>query len=298
MTESELRSRVIQKMTHAELANLLDTDLSQFLWVGDNFFAEIVLKDASKQSDTEQILRQIASDLRSNNIVLEVVVRSIWLVTKSWYSDVARTPEGGIKTALDFRSSLKSGTKEIEIRVDVSIGALNVLRPKLGKENFVMHIGWSPEKGDVNESDIAAAVTAYLEMLLHRGGTSYWDPLLENHLELNQAGMSYVLGHSTAFQELHTAITDAFSSPVRQDFLKSLSASNVRIKNFERVLPELSNMLGGAYRRGQTFSVSATDLFTSLTKGEQELIKSYFLIQTQNLAAENPDLSKQFREVF
>jgi hypothetical protein len=178
--------------------------------------------------------------------------------------------------------------------VDVTIAALDALRQKLGTDAFIMHNGWSPETGDVEETNIAAAVTAYLETLLSRGGTSYWDPLLDKHLDLNQSGMSYVLGHSTAFQELHTAITDAFSPPVRKSFLRGLAGSGVRLTDFERALPELSSLLGGAYRRGQQFSVSASELFNNLGRGEQELVKQYYLIQSQKLSADHPELLTEF----
>jgi hypothetical protein len=196
--------------------------------------------------------------------------------------------------ALEFRAKLRSGPKETEVRVDVTMAALTVLRQKLGKDAFVMQVGWSPDKGDVEEANIAAAVRAYLEMLLSQGGTSYWDPLLDPHLNLNESAMSYVLGHGTAFQELHTAITDAFSPPVLQSFLKNLAISGVPLTDFDRSLPELSSLLGGAYQRGQRFSVSASELFNSLSRGEQELIKSYFLIQSRKLEADHPDILKEF----
>ena len=120
---------------------------------------------------------------------------------------------------LDFRVQLKSGQRELEIEVDVTIAALTILRQKLGKDDWVMHIGWSPEKGDVQTENISAAIATYLEIELSHGGLSYWDPLLNPRVELNDAAMSYVLGHSAAFQELHSAITDAFSEPVAKSFL-------------------------------------------------------------------------------
>ena len=295
MTESELEQLVLEQLRQAGIVNVVDRDLSQFLWLGNNFFAEIVLTDGSKQADAERILKNLVTDLQDKGTILDIVVRSKWQVIEVHYIDIARTAEGGFRTALDFRAKLQSGTKEIEIRVDVTIAALSVLRQKLGKSDFTMHIGWSPEKGDVGEANIVAAVKAYLEKLLSQGGTSYWDPLLDKHLDLNESAMSYVLGHSTAFRELYAAITDAFSMQVRQSFLKSLALSGVQPTDFDKVLPELSNLLGGAYRRGQKFSVSARELFESLTRGEQELIKSYFLNQYQKLEAENPALLKEFR---
>jgi hypothetical protein len=179
----------------------------------------------------------------------------------------------------------------------VTIAALTILRQKLGRDEFVTG-GWSPKRGDVDEESISAAVIAYLEFQLSHGGTSYWDPLLDDHLNLNEAAMSYVLGQSTAFQELHTAITDAFSPPVLKAFIGSLALSQIGMADFERVLPDLSNMLGGAFRRGQRFSISANELFGSLTRGEQELLKRYFLIMARKTKDEQPHLLEEFPSVF
>jgi len=199
-------------------------------------------------------------------------------------------------TALDFRSRLQSGSMTIEVRVDVTIAALSILRQKLGIEKFTLQ-GWSPSIGDVSEENICAAVKGFLETLLQQGGTSYWDPLLEKHLTLNEPAMSYFLGHSTAFQELHFAVTDAFSPSIRRSFLESLAASKRKIGDFVEILPELSNLLGGAYKGRQKFA-SASELFDSLTQGERELLKGYFLARIQELAAEEPKLVSQFQGVF
>jgi len=64
------------------------------------------------------------------------------------------------------------------------------------------------------------------------------------------------------------------------------------------VLPELSNMLGGAYRRGETFSTSANELFQKLDRGEQELLKKYFYARVELLKSESPELIRKFPKVF
>jgi hypothetical protein len=277
---------------------VLDRDVSQFLLTGSGYFIEIVLTDASRQADAEQVVRDVANELKKSGIQLDAVVRSLWQIDEVSYVGVARTPEGGIRTALDFRARLRSGQRKAEIRVDVTIAALTVLRQRLGKDEFIAEFGWSPQRGDVDEANIQAAVIAFLELQLRHGGTSYWDPLLDNHLLLNEAAMSYVLGHSTAFQELHTAITDAFSPIVRKNFIGSLALSHVSMADFDKVLPDLSNMLGGAYRRGQRFSVSAIELFNSLTRGEQELLRGYFLILARKARNEQPQLAQEYPSAF
>jgi len=296
MTESELEQLVIERLARAGIAGVLDRHLSQFLWLGEEFFAEIVLTDASKQADVEQLMKGVKEELNKTGTVVDPLVRSRWQVTEVHYLGPARSPEGVIKTALDFRSVLQSGSMMIDVRVDVTIAALSILRQKLGIEKFTLQ-GWSPSSGDVSEEHICAVVKGYLETQLQQGGTSYWDPLLEKHLTLNESAMSYYFGHSTAFQELHFAVTDAFSPLVRRSFLESLAASKRKIGDFVEILPELSNLLGGAYKGRQKFA-SASELFDSLTQGERELLKGYFLARIQELAAEEPKLVSQFQGVF
>ena len=298
LSESDLEKLAEARLSTAGVMNFVDRDRSQFLEVSPGWFCEIVLTDATKQADAERVIRELAGELRTTQTPLEYVVRSLWRVGKIRYAGPARTPEGGLRTALDFRAGLQSGKREIEIEVDVTIAALTVLRQKLGKDEWVMHIGWSPDKGDVQTENISAAIAVYLDILLSHGGTSYWDPLLHDRLDLDETAMSYVLGHSAAFQELHTAITDAFSEPVVKSFLQSLSVSSIRLRDFDRALSDLSTMLGGAFRRGQRFSVSASELYENLTAGERQLVKDYYLISARKLKNQHPEFVAQFPHLF
>jgi len=110
--------------------------------------------------------------------------------------------------------------------------------------------------------------------------------------------MLFVFGQSTAFNELWQAVSDAFEPPVVDSILGSLAVSRKKIQNFDAVLPELSNMLGGAYRRGETFSTSANELFQKLDRGEQELLKKYFYARVELLKSESPELIRKFPKVF
>lgn len=296
MTESELERLVVDRLAAVGIVGVLDRHLSQFLWVGEEFFVEVVLTDASRQADVVRLMKDIQAELARTGTALDPLVRSQWEVTEVHYFGASRSPEGGVMTASDFRVRLASGAMATEVRVDVSIAALSILRQKLGIGRFPL-VGWSPAKGDLSEENISAAVQGYVETQLQQGGVSYWDPLLQDRLTLNEAAMSYFLGHSIAFQELHSAVTDAFSPSVRESFLESLRASKKRIEDFDRVLPELSNMLGGAYTRGQRLTY-ANELFNSLTQGERELLKGYFRARTKELSALEPRLVEQFHSVF
>src|SRR5260370_8904922 len=93
---------------------------------------------------------------------------------------------------------------------------------------------------------------------------------------MNDAGMPFVFGQSTARNELWQVVSDSFEAPVVDSILGSLAASRKKIQNFDAVLPDLSNMLGGAYRKGATFSTTPKELFQKLDRSEQELVKKYF----------------------
>jgi hypothetical protein len=146
----------------------------------------------------------------------------------------------------------------------------------MASEFLQRKLGAKKEPGVLMSDMIAPIVREFLKERLRAGGMSYWDPLLYSQLELNEETMSFLLGQSSTFEELRQAVSDAFDPNVIESFVNSLSVSRVKIDDFVRVLPELSNMLGGAYRRGDTFSISASALYEKLARSEQELLKAYF----------------------
>jgi len=115
---------------------------------------------------------------------------------------------------------------------------------------------------------------------------------------MNDAAVLFVFGQTTAFNELWQAVSDAFEPSVAESFLGSLAISKIKLRDFEAVLPDLSNMLGGAYRRGATFSTSATELFQKLDRSEQELLKKYFYARVELLKSEFPGLVRKLSKVF
>jgi hypothetical protein len=62
--------------------------------------------------------------------------------------------------------------------------------------------------------DEELVVWSFVEHQLSMGGTSYWSPVLYPRREMNDATVAFLLGQSTAFNELQQAISDAFEPPV------------------------------------------------------------------------------------
>jgi hypothetical protein len=110
--------------------------------------------------------------------------------------------------------------------------------------------------------------------------------------------MLFLVGQSTTFYELWQAVTDAFEPPVVESLLNSVELAAATLREFHAVLPELSNMLGGAYQRGSKFSTSATESFERMDGAEQELLKKYFFARVERLKSESPELMGRFPKAF
>lgn len=281
MTATQIEEMLEGRLREADLAKFVSREQSQFLDLQDEFFVEIVLIDGSALDDVERIVRQTAEELRPQGITIDSVVRALWEIIEVNHIGPSRAPSGGIRVASAFLGHLKSGSRDCQVIVDVSWSAIELLDRKLGLKEIV-----TKDDRALRDEMVARMVTGFLQRQLSGGGTSYWNPLLAPRLELNEAAMSFLLGQSTAFEELRNAISDAFEPPVVDSFVEGLAVSTTRISDFDNVLPELSNMLGGAYRKAGTFSTSSTELFNRLDRVEQELLKGYFRGKVESLKTE------------
>jgi len=262
-------------------------------------FVEVVLDDGSALEDVERIVHHTAKELKLQGITLDSVVRAVWEIVGVEYIGPSRTPDFQRRAAEEFRVELKSGSRQCQVIVDVSWGAIEVLRHKLGLRDSWTTLDAVLPDGHVVREMVAPALLTFLDQGLSRGGVSSWNPLLDQRIELSATDMSFVLGQSPAFEELRQAISDAFDPPVLESFLVSLQAGGTKIRNFNAVLPELSNMLGGPYRRGETFSTSANELFQRLDRTEQELLRKYCEGRVERLQTDPrfPELVRKFEVV-
>lgn len=266
----------------------------------DEFFVEVVLNDGTPLEDVERVLRITAEELKPQGGKLDIIVRAIWEVVQVQYVGPSRAADGGLRAALAFQALLKSGRRNCHVMVDVFWGAMELLERKLGLKKFASGHSEATERRHLTEEMANRVVESFLKHQLASGGTGYWNPLLYSQLELNEPAMSFILGQSTAFEELRQAIADAFEPPVLDSFVKGLSVSRIAMKNFDAVLPELSSMLGGAYRRGGTFSTSAGELYGKLERTEQELLRKYFNARIAELKKDprSSELRRKFPRVF
>ncbi len=296
-TPVEIEELLDRRLREANLSRFVNKEQSQFLDFPDELFVEVVLNDATFLGEVEKIIRHTAQELKNDrNITLDSVIRAVWEIVDVSYIGPSRSADGGLRAAYEFHVTLKSGDRQHRVIVDVFWGAMEFLEQKLGLQKFLA--GPEGAKGHLDEEMVAKTVRSFIQHQLSLGGISYWDPLLYPRLEMNDAAMLFVLGQSTTFNELRQAVSDAFEPPVVDSFFSGLAASHVKVRKFAVVLPELSNLLGGAYRRGQTFSTNASELFQKLDRTEQELLKNYFYARVERLKADSPELFRKFSAVF
>jgi len=290
---AQVEESIERRLRDAGLSKFVNREQSQFLDMQNEVFVEVVLNDGTALGDVEKIIRETVQELKTQGIKLDSVVRALWEILDVSFVGPSRSADGGIRAASLYDVTLKSGNREHHIAVDVFWGALEFLKQKRGLGKLT-----SKNKREFQNEVVTKAVWSFVQHQLSLGGTSYWSPVLYPRLEMNDAAMLFVFGQSTAFNELWQAVSDAFEPPVVDSILGSLAVSRKKIQNFDAVLPELSNMLGGAYRRGETFSTSANELFQKLDRGEQELLKKYFYARVELLKSESPELIRKFPKVF
>jgi len=292
VTPTQVEEFLDRRVRESGLGEFVNRKQSQFLELEDDFFVEVVLNDGAVLEDVEKVVKGAADELKPQGVKLDIIVRAVWEVEAVEYVGPSRSSDGGLRAALAFRGTLKSGRRTCFVTVDVFWGAVEVLESRLGLKKFVGQRPNAAETRDLANEMLLRVVRKFLQFQSAAGGTSYWDPLLRPQLELNAPAMSFILGQSTAFEELRQAIADAFEPPVLDSFIGGLASSRITIKDFEIVLPEFSNMLGGAYRQGQKFSTSAEEIYRRLDRSEQALLKKYFNAKITQLMKD-----PQFQEV-
>jgi hypothetical protein len=299
MTEQDLRKLVLTRFQTQGLGDVISLTKSQFLEMSlshDSFFVEVALTQANRLADAERVLRVIKDEFSAQAVALEYIVRAMWEVVPEKIKRNTRPFTTGmpikLATGILFHASLRSGEELTDVEVLVTSDALDIVAARFGypvSEPFQ----WSADK-EVNEQTLKDLIVRFLEEELSHGGQSYWDPVKYPELELNAPAVSYLLGHSAALMELVEALNGAFHPMALAAFLHSLELSSVRVSEFDRALPQLSNFLGGAYTRGQAFSVSAPALYSGLKPSEQELLRHHYQIKVDRLLAEHPELRQQF----
>ncbi len=287
VSSRDVRSIIGTRITEAGLASLVDLQGQRVIDLPSGFFMELPIRDASRSADVEDVIRNMQDELRKENVQLQVLIRPIWTVEQISGSDLAISDLGTPRASFTFEVNLSSGRERATVSIDVASTALDVVREKLGIAELVGSLGWTPAKGDVSERCLKVVVVSYVQDELKGKGAAFWDPRSEMVREFDRAAALALLGESTSFRDLRVAIQDAFKGSLSTTFLSGLASQEIDIRNFEQVLPELSNLLGGAFAPGDRFLTSAVDLYTRLRPAEQELLRCYFDEQASDFEGSN-----------
>lgn len=182
MTSYELGSLIKDRLNAAGLTQYLDETKEQYLEFPDGFFAEVVLKEGSKLSEAQRVVKSIEEELRKQGIELDAIVRAVWEVVV--VRNVGPAPQGS-NGFHRFAATLRSGKRECEVTVDVTLPAVAGVRNAFRQ-------GGLREYGPDEDSALVGIVTAFLRYELSLGGESYWDPILHPVRELNDWALSYL----------------------------------------------------------------------------------------------------------
>jgi hypothetical protein len=189
MTSTELERLIRGKLEASGLLQAIDEHKSQFMEFPSELFAELVLTDGSKLVDVERIGRELRESLKKQGVEVVVIVRSIWIVKTLDGPKSAITVAGGIRPAWAFTATLLSGGLSCNVEVDVTMSAVDAIKRSVAEKSA----------GLVDEgSAIKEIVKEFLKLRLSFGGESYWDPLRERQLDLNEDALSYWLGPALA----------------------------------------------------------------------------------------------------
>lgn len=188
MTSLELEKLIKDRLASAGLAQCLDERKEQYLEFPDGFFAEIVLKDGSRLSDAERIVRGIEEELRKQDVELDAIVHAIWETVSVEKAGVL--PQGS-RGSQRFTATLHSGSGECHVSVNMTCNALASILA-----NF--NDGGLREYGADKDAVLKEIVRTFLKLELALGGESYWDPIRYPEKELNEAALQYIMLHPSA----------------------------------------------------------------------------------------------------
>jgi hypothetical protein len=187
MTSTQLERLIRERLDAVGLSQALNDYKSQFLDFPDGFFVELVLNDGTKLVEVERITREVRDELGKQNIELDVIVRSLWIIQHIEGPNAAIGFSGGIEAAWTFSATLVSGSLKANVEVAVTHLAVREIKRRIEEGSL----------GQADEKDAAREVVKeFLKLQLSFGGESYWDPIGHPQQELNESALLYLFGHS------------------------------------------------------------------------------------------------------
>jgi hypothetical protein len=185
MNVVEVHDLLFEKLQANGVAESVHRELSQVLDFPEEFFVEVVLRDASKMPQAERAILEVTEILKEKGIDLNAIVRAIWEVKEIESEGAAYGSTGVPRSAFCFRVLLRSGAREESVHINVTRAATEELGRKAGV--------------DPSREMLEQLVREFVKMRVSVGGMSYWDPLRVPERDLTAAGMTYLLSLERVF---------------------------------------------------------------------------------------------------
>ncbi len=184
ITAAQVKKEFRERLEPVGLWDALDLRESQFLDLPSEVFVELVLFNAGVAAKVAAVANDVR--LAHSDEEIDIVIRAHWQVRSVIYGGHALGLSGGVRAAERFDVVLVSGDVTQKITVDVTKEGLDVLKTKF--------------QGTVSDPLahrrlVQELVRVFVENTITQGGTSYWDPVRSPALDLNAAGVQYMIGH-------------------------------------------------------------------------------------------------------
>jgi hypothetical protein len=170
MSIERLQHEMRTQFDRAGLLPFLVEASSEIVDLDGELFAEIVLSDRTKLDEATNLMRTIFQNTRYS-----LVVRSKWLIEQIGNLAPAYGESGGLKAAVLIPVTLRSGDECTTVTVSVT---------KMAEWEFDSILG--------RKTDLKQVAKVVVESALRRGGRSFWDPTIENYLEVASGSVANI----------------------------------------------------------------------------------------------------------
>lgn len=172
MNIEQVQHEMKEQFERAGLLPYLVENSSQVLDIDGKIFAEIVLSDRGKLGEAGDLVKRLLADTQFCKNGFTLILRSKWVIERLGDLTPAYGSDGGLRAAVLIPVSLQSGSERAIVTVAVT---------KLAEIEFERILG--------RTIDLRQVAKLVIEGALRRGGQSFWDPTIENYLEVSSSAV-------------------------------------------------------------------------------------------------------------
>jgi len=163
----EIQSEILKRMQAAGLVPFVVRKSPYVQDLGDELFVEIVLSDKTRLDEVSDLARQVLNAAGRDERSYSLVVRPRWEIQDIGEVAPAYGTIGGLRAATLIPVTMRSGNTTQQVTVSVT---------KLAEAELDYILG--------RKTDLKEVAQIVVDGALRRGGSSYWDPVTEDYLEV------------------------------------------------------------------------------------------------------------------